>query len=172
MKIDGRPLDLAQLQTHVDGIKFDAWKPELVVIHHCGAPSLAQRPLGFIPQHMLNLKDYYEGRGWRSGPHAFIDEEKIWLFTPLNARGVHAVSFNRNAWGLEMLGDYDSEDPYAGRGLNVLTITAKATAVLLRKLGKDIQAIRFHRDDPKTSKSCPGRLVDKAHFTALVAASL
>jgi hypothetical protein len=71
-----------------------------------------------------------------------------------------------------MLGNYDVEDPWAGRGLKVLTMTARVTAALLRKLGKDVQAIRFHREDPKTRKSCPGKKVCKEKFVALVAAAM
>lgn len=172
MKIDGRPLTIAQFAQHVATLDLFAWRPSFVVIHHCAAPSLAQRPNGFLPQHMQNLRLFYEGKGWSAGPHLFTDDDQVWLFSPLTARGVHAVSFNRNAWGIEMLGDYDSEDPWSGRGLQVLTTTARATAILLKKLSLDVSAIRFHRDDPKTSKTCPGTKVSKERFTALVAAAL
>lgn len=172
MKIDGRPFLQPDLEDHLIDLEFGAWRPTHVCIHHCAAPSLAQRPGGFLPQHMLNLKSYYEGLGWKSGPHIFTDEDQAWMFTPLTQRGVHAVSFNRDSWGIEMLGDYDVEDPWSGRGLRVLTMTARVTAALLRKLKKDVGAIRFHREDPKTRKSCPGRKVDKSKFVALVAAAL
>jgi N-acetylmuramoyl-L-alanine amidase CwlA len=174
MNIDGRGLNIEQFEKHVEALKFDgSFKPEFVVIHHCAAPSLAQRPAGFQPVHMQNLRSYYGTElGWSAGPHLFTDDDQVWLFTPINQRGVHAISFNRNGIGIEMLGDYDSEDPWSGRGLNVLTVTAKATAILLKKLGKDVSAIRFHRDDPKTSKTCPGTKISKERFTALVAAAM
>lgn len=155
--IEGFALYLAQLQ-------FGDWKPELIVVHHCAEPSLAQRPKGFIPQHMQNLKEFYEGKGWSAGPHMFVDDHAVWLFSPMTARGDHAVSFNRNSIGIEMLGDYDSEDPKSGRGLAVVTLTAKVVKLLMKKLGKDTSCIRFHRDDPKTSKTCPGKKITKDWF--------
>lgn len=173
IKIDGRRMNIEQFAEHVAGIQFSGpFKPELVVIHHCAAPSLAQRPVGFKEQHMLNLEDFYEKKDWKSGPHLFTDDDEVWLFTPINEKGVHAVSFNRNGIGIEMLGDYDSEDPWTGRGLNVLTITAKAAAILLKKLGKGVDAIRFHREDPATTKSCPGTKIQKDRFVALVQAQM
>lgn len=172
MHIIGTPCTVAQFADHIASLQLDAWRPSLVCIHHCAAPSLAQRPVGFLPQHMLNLQAFYESKGWSAGPHLFTDEDQAWLFSPLDRRGVHAVSFNSSAWGIEMLGDYDIEDPWAGRGLNVLTLTAKITALLLRKIGGDVHDIRFHRDDPKTTKSCPGRRIDKSRFVALVAAAM
>ena len=42
----------------------------------------------------------------------------------MTAHGVHAVSFNSTGVGIEMLGNYDIEDPRTGRGLQVLTTTA------------------------------------------------
>lgn len=176
MIIIGKAFALAEFQSYVDRLELGTWQPSLVVIHHTAAPSLAMRPVGWQPQHMANLKYHYEhnvkGAPWSAGPHIFTDEEKVWIFSPLEKRGVHAVSFNALGWGIEMLGDYDAEDPWSGRGLNVMTLTAHATAILLQKIGRDAAAIRFHRDDPKTTKSCPGRKVNKARFIALVAAAL
>lgn len=168
MKIVGKPLKIAEFAAYIAALELKTWRPSLVVIHHCAAPSLAQRPVGWVPQHMLNLQDFYEKKGWSAGPHIFTDEDEAWLFSPLDARGVHAVSFNATGWGIEMLGDYDSEDPWSGRGLKVLTTAAEVAAILLRKIGRDETAIRFHRDDPKTSKTCPGRKVDKDRFVKLV----
>ena len=142
-----------------------------VCIHHCGAPSLAQRPKGFIIQHLHNLKSYYSSQlGWRSGPHLFIDEDEIFGMTPLTETGVHAVSFNRNSIGIEVLGDYDTEDPLTGRGRKCFEVTARTTKLLLDWLGLPINSstILFHRDDPKTSKSCPGKKVTKDWFINLV----
>lgn len=172
MNIIGQPLDLAALGFYMQALRLGSWRPSFVVIHHCAAPSLAQRPHGFQPQHMRNLKDYYESKGWSAGPHMFIDEDQAWLFSPLTARGVHAVSFNSDSWGLEMLGDYDTEDPWSGRGLQVLTLAAQVTAILLRKLQRDSAAVRFHRDDPRTTKTCPGSRISKDRFLSLVDSAL
>lgn len=168
MKIIGKGFHLPEFQSYLDSITFGAWKPSRICIHHCAAPSLAQRPNGFLDQHMPNLQDFYEGKGWSAGPHLFIDDDQAWVFSPLNQRGVHAVSFNSTAIGIEMLGDYDTEDPWSGRGAHVLSTTAQVVTMLLAKLRLTKSAIVLHRDDPKTSKTCPGKLIRKDAFLELV----
>ncbi len=160
----------AAFATHLESLKFNTWKPSCIVIHHCSEPSLAQRPIGFQSKHMENLRDFYEGKGWHAGPHLFIDDHAVWTFSPMTEPGVHAVSFNKTGVGIEMLGDYDVEDPWTGRGLDVLTNTAKAVRGLMRRLSLDETCIRFHRDDPKTSKTCPGTKISHEQFLALVRA--
>jgi hypothetical protein len=160
---------LAEFKSYLSTVDFSMWKPSLVVIHHCAAPSLAQRPKGFIQQHMENLQDYYEEKlGWSAAPHIFTDEDEAWVFNPLNQIGTHAVSYNSRGIGIEMLGDYDNEDPWSGRGLQVLTMTANVTNALLARLQLTESAIRFHRDDPKTTKTCPGELIEKGRFLQLL----
>ncbi len=142
-------------------------KPEWargVCLHHCSAPSLAQRPDGFKAQHLENLRGFYrDTKGWSAGPHAFTDEDQIWGLTPFQEKGTHAVSFNRSHLGIEVLGDYDSENPLQGRGLACWQTTFAATKALLDWLGLPVneQTVKFHRDDPKTSKTCPGTKVTK-----------
>lgn len=95
-------------------------------------------------------------------------EDGIIVFQRLDRRGVHARSFNSDGWGIEMLGDYDVEDPTTGRGLKVLKNAASAISTLLGVNGGDTGDIKFHRDDPKTDKSCPGKRVSKAMVATLV----
>jgi hypothetical protein len=144
-----------------------------VTIHHTGAPSLAQRKSGLLAQHILNIKAYYQSLGWNRGPHLFVDEDQIFGMTPLNVPGIHAVSFNRNSIGIEILGDYDSEDPLTGRGLACMKNTAAITKALFNWLDMPVNenTLKFHRDDPKTSKTCPGKKVKKDWFISLVQGS-
>lgn len=136
-----------------------------VCLHHTAAPSLAQRPKGWTIQHIENMREFYKGMGWKSGPHLYTDEDQIFGMTPLAETGVHAVSFNRSAIGIEALGFYSKgeEDPKTGRGLYVWFNTARVTRLLLDWLNLPINAktVLFHRDDPKTSKDCPGARVSK-----------
>jgi N-acetylmuramoyl-L-alanine amidase CwlA len=161
--IENKGLSIEAFKQHVAGLKL-SWKPKFVVIHHTAAPSLAQRPNGFTEQHMRNIESFYEEKGWSAGPHLFIDDDQVWLFSTLEKKGVHAVAFNVNGIGIEMLGNYDVEDPKSGRGYLIITNTAKAVAILLKKLGLTNDSIRFHRDDPNTSKTCPGTKVEKSWF--------
>ena len=76
MKILGRAYRPDEFAAYLQTLKWTVWKPSLVVIHHCAAPSLAQRPHGFIDQHMRNLQDFYESKGWSAGPHLFVDDDQ------------------------------------------------------------------------------------------------
>ncbi len=94
--------------------------------------------------------------------------------TPLHVPGIHAVSFNRNSIGIEILGEYDTEDPCSGRGLECMKIAAATAKVLFEWLDIPVNAdtLKFHRDDPKTSKTCPGKKVKKDWFISLVQSSV
>lgn len=138
-----------------------------VCVHHTAEPSLAQRPSGLKVQHIKNIQSFYEGLGWSAGPHLFVStDDQIFGMSSLWRRGVHAKSFNRSSIGLEMLGDFDNESPTSGRGLDVVETTAQTVAVLLMRMGLQAnnETVLFHRDDPRTRKSCPGVLVNKAWF--------
>lgn len=138
-----------------------------ITMHHTASPSLRQRPNGLKAQHIQNIQSYYQGTlGWSRGPHLFIDDDQIFGMSPLDERGVHAVSFNRSHIGIEVLGDYDSEDPYSGRGLACWNMATRAAAAILERTGWGVDSINGHRDDPRTSKSCPWKKVDLKDFRA------
>ena len=136
-----------------------------VCLHHTASPSLAQRPKGWTIQHIENMREFYKGMGWKSGPHLYTDEDQVFGMTPLTETGVHAVSFNRSAIGIEALGFYSKgeENPMSGRGLEVWKTTAFVTHKLLGwlDLPANDKTVLFHRDDPRTSKDCPGSEVHK-----------
>jgi hypothetical protein len=157
------------LERYLSGIPTPAWA-RAVTLHHTAAPSLAQRPGGLTDQHVINIRDFYKGKGWQSGPHFFVDDRRIMGMTPVNEKGIHAVSFNGNSIGIEVLGDYDNESPLTGRGLICWRNAALATSALLEWLGvgPNQHTVLFHRDDPKTSKTCPGNLVAKDWVMKLI----
>lgn len=150
-------------------IKPPSWAKR-VCLHHCAAPSLAQRPQGFKAQHLQNLKSFYQGLGWNRGPHFFTDEDQIWGMTPPTIKGIHSVGWNSTAIGIEALGNYDVEDHQNGRGLQVWMTTASATLELLNWLGLPVNkdTVTFHRLDKRTSKSCPGKKVNHDWIINLV----
>ena len=144
-----------------------------VTMHHTAAPSLATRPRGLTIQHIENIAAYYQRElGWSRGPHLFIDEDQIFGMSPMGERGIHAVSFNRTHIGIEVLGNYDSETPDSGRGQACWDTAAEAAAAILLRAGWTTSAINGHRDDPRTGKSCPGRLVDLDKFRQVVSARM
>ena len=142
-----------------------------VTLHHTASPSLTQRPEGLKLQHIINIRDFYKNeKGWSSGPHLFTDEDQIWGMCPLTEKGVHAVSFNSRYLGIEALGDYDLEDPMKGRGLLVWQTTAQSAAALFKwlEITPTRDTLKFHRDDSKTTKSCPGDKVSKGWVLEMV----
>lgn len=169
-RIDGRPMTVAQFAAHVAAMTFPAWRPSGIAVHNTANPSLyplkghgSWHGASITPaQRVKNLAAYYSGLGWRAGPHLFIDDEFIWLFTPLNQPGVHSPSWNGTKIGIEMVGDYDVEAFSSGPGAKVRANTVAALAILHAKLGLDPNSIKLHKEDPRTTHACPGRNVDKA----------
>lgn len=134
-----------------------------VCFHHTWFPSLSDRPDGFKANHIANMRDFYRTKGWKSGPHLYADDDQLWGMSELQERGVHAVSFNAEYIGIEVLGNFDIESPYSGRGSACWFTAMQAALCLLDRAAIPLtpEAIKFHRDDPQTSKSCPGNLVKK-----------
>lgn len=157
----GKVWDAEAFKRHVASIDL-SWAKG-VTLHHTAAPSLAQRPQGLKIQHLRNLQHYYEhDLGWSAGPHLFVDEDQIYGLSPMTRTGTHARSFNKTHIGIEVLGDYDQESPTSGRGLQCWQMAAAATSILLASIKAGTW--NFHRDDPKTSKTCPGGLVTEELF--------
>lgn len=164
----------ATFSEYLRGKKPPLWATS-ITLHHTASPSLEQRPLGFTAQHIRNIQHYYQRTlGWTKGPHFFIDEDQIWGMTPPTMQGIHAKSFNSSSIGIEVLGNYDSEDPNSARGKLCWQTTALASKILLDWIGvsPNPRTVLFHRDDPKTSKTCPGTKVKKDTVIALISGSV
>lgn len=132
---------------YVAGLRWAAWRPRFCVLHHTGAPTLAQWLSGApAATRMQNLQHYYRDElGWSAGPHLFVAPDLIWVFTPLTVPGVHSPSWNLLSWGIEMVGDYDTEDFFAGDGLRVHRNAIAALATLHEALGLAPAARHLHR---------------------------
>lgn len=171
----------AQFLDYLENLKFGAWRPRYVTMHHTGGPSLATwktyaHGTRKVPitdaQWMKNLAAYYGNElGWNAGPHFFFTPDNFCVLSLPEKRGVHAVSFNANSWGVECVGDFDAE-PFTP---DLANRYAEGLACLHLALGMspdpyqfNTRGLHFHRDDPKTSKTCPGRKVDKQKMIDLV----
>jgi hypothetical protein len=143
-------------------LQWTAWRPSFIVLHNTAIPSLRQRPDGLTQQHIKNLEGFYRDvQKWKSGPHLFIDDTQIWVFTPLIVSGTHSPSWNKLALGIEMLGDFETESFSSGRGLKVRKNTVAAIATLSAVLGIDPHTMWIHREDARTTHKCPGIKVQK-----------
>jgi len=166
----GRVWNPKTLEEYLSTIKKPDWC-KAITLHHTGVPSLVQRPQGLNIGMIANIRDFYKNdNGWSAGPHLYIDEDEIYGLCDLRKKGVHAISFNKIAIGIEVLGWYDKEDPKTGRGLACWQTAAGAVRVLLNwlNLEPNEDTVLFHRDDPETCGTCPGTLVEKEWVIDLV----
>jgi hypothetical protein len=169
--IVGLAYDADAFDKYCHALSWPAWRPSFVVLHNTASPTLAQRPNGLTHQHILNLEAFYrDTQKWSAGPHLFVDDHHIWVFTPLNLSGVHSPSWNKVALGVEMLGDYHTEAFDSGRGRAVHDNAVAAIATLSAVLAIDPETMKLHREDPETTHKCPGKNVNKQAFIADVKA--
>jgi hypothetical protein len=164
--IVGRSFTASQFDDYVRELVMSDWKPSFVVLHNTSEPRLADWHRVPGEQRMQNLEDYYRNPdpsvhkpAWSAGPHLFVADDLIWVFTPLTTSGVHSPSWNGISWGVEMVGEYD-EEPFSEQ---VRDNVIAALASLHAKLDLDPRGLRFHKEDPKTThKDCPGKFVSKS----------
>ena len=167
--IIGASFSPAGFDQYCHSLTWPQWRPSFVALHNTEIPTLAAQPHGLSKDDILALEHYYRyeagkkaGKPWTAGPHLFIDDHQIWVFTPLTVSGVHSPCFNKVALGVEMLGNYDTEAFDSGRGLAVQTNTIAALATLHAVLGLDPATLRLHKEDVcSTHRHCPGRNVSK-----------
>lgn len=171
--IVGRKFSATEFSDYIAHLPLESWKPTRVVLHNTANPSLKSRPNGLTNQHIQDLHYYYQfqapvksgKKGWSGGPHLFVDQLGIWVFNPLDRKGTHSPSFNANGWGVEMLGDYETEAFDTGDGLKVQENALGAVAGMFRRLGiaKLTETnFKFHYEDLKTDHACPGKNVKKS----------
>ena len=154
-----------QFDIFTANITLTDWRPQFIVLHNTATPRLDQWHNVSGAARMQNLQTYYrDTMKWSAGPHLFIDDSIIWTFTPLTSPGVHSPSWNRESWGVEMVGDYDHET--FGRAVRWNTLRALSSLCRLGTMDP-AGAIRLHKEDPLTThKHCPGKNVDKTDIIA------
>ena len=171
MTIEGKNLTLDEFRRYARNYDFGRIKPSWLVIHHTWSPTKAQwRGATSV----AGLKSYYESKGWSAGPHLFIAEDGVWLFTPMSKVGIHAGEGNAKylfgmlkgySIGIEVVGDYDAEKWTGETYKNAIGVIN----VLMEVLGIKNEDIFFHRDYPSAKKSCPGWAITKEWLGAELA---
>jgi hypothetical protein len=142
-------------------LELAAWTPKVVTLHHTYKPDLSSwqglKSLDALERY------YYITKKWHRGPHFFVSDEAWYLLSPPERPGVHSLAFNATGWGVEVihdgdkapLGDHQAKTLYQGLGS------------LFKKLKLNpATALRFHRDDPRAYKTCPGLKITKADILA------
>lgn len=160
--IVGKGFTSSDFEQYVKTIRLEAWRPQFVVVHNTQAPKLSDWHKKPGEEHLQDLQNYYRDQmHWSAGPHLFIADDLIWVFTPLTTPGVHSPSWNAISWGVEIVGDYDLESLGDGTRENAVT----ALAALHALAGLDPQSLHIHKEDPKTTHTyCPGKNIVKADF--------
>lgn len=156
--------DQAGFDAYVRGLGAMQWNPIGITLHNTFFPNLQMvddyLASGKYSEGQLveNWWTNYRRMGWFGGPHLFIFRDKIQVANPLTMHGTHSPSFNKDRFGIEMIGDYDKETmPDTIRSNSI-----HAAACLLHKIGKPAneKTIVFHGEDPRTThKHCPGHNV-------------
>ena len=170
MQIIGKGLTLDEFRRYVKGYDFGRIKPDGLVIHHTWKPRKDQ---WYGDNSIEGLRKYYEEKGWSNGPHLFISDSHVWLFTPMNTVGIHAGAGNVTyQWGrlkgytigIEVVGDYDAEKWSGKTKDNALG----AIQILMTQLKLSTEQVTFHRNW-MPSKTCPGAAITKEWLFAELA---
>ena len=170
LSASGKGRTIVEMQEFVNKLPATTWASGMV-LHNTAAPNLGQWTQQNRAQRILNLERYFrDERGWPSAPHAFVDQfpDGIWAFTPFTEKGTHSPSWNGTRLGIEMIGDYSTDDDDAGPGLVVKKNTVALFAMLHTRYGWNPETIKLHKEDPRTTHDCPGKDIDKAEFINLV----
>ncbi len=179
--IVGKFVDLSGFAAHVEALAFTGWTPQFVVVHNTSAPSLAnyadwrahpERHGNWTPEQWLqNLRSYYANEEhWTAGPHAFVCPDGIGLFTPFTQRGTHSPAWIAITWGIETVGEFETEPFDNGSRTNLIAVLG----ILHARIGLNpadykfgAHGLHFHKEDPITThKTCPGRHMVKADLVA------
>jgi hypothetical protein len=145
--------DAAALAAHMDQLGPITWYTG-VTVHHTAIPTVAQWR---GEQSMVAIGRHYRVTNkWSAGPHIFVGPDGIWTGTPLTQRGIHAVSFNATHVGVEVVGNYDAH----GWLEPIRSYTYDVLELLLRRRGLLASKLNGHRNDPQTTKHCPGHAID------------
>jgi len=150
---DLKPVKFLDTGTPIEGMTLhNTWMPDL------------KRVKGYLDSKKWTAEQLidnwwvsYRKMKWRSGPHIFIfPNGKIYVATALTERGTHSPSYNRARFGIEVIGNYDTE--ILPDDMRQLTIHCFATLYKALGMRATEKNFAFHGEDPKTShRGCPGK---------------
>lgn len=166
----GKGRTIEEMRLFISNLPHTTWASGMV-LHNTAAPALWQWTRTNRAQRILSLEVYFRDiRKWNSAPHAFVDYDYVWNFTPYTVSGTHTRSWNGTKLGIEMVGNFalGVDDDDAGLGLQIKKNTAALFALLHSHYGWDPETIKLHKDDPQTTHDCPGNDIEKRDFISMV----
>lgn len=184
---------------------FGPTPPDYIVLHHTAIPSTlaARYPSGAVwdanesglsrdqiktkrLRQLGKVRDYYRDvKGWDRGPHIWVDDLWIYLFTPMFDVGIHAALGNsyrsrdrklHYSIGIEAVGYYE----HVRWPETVARNVGMALAILRRRLGTfalvyrpgprntpqaHVGSLSSHRDYNKPQ--CPGSAITEAFYVGV-----
>lgn len=206
----GEALTADEFVAYVARYDFGSVLPDQIVLHNSANPDASWAPLDTDSRnnwdrneaglaldqikakrvHQLDaIRDYYrDTNGWSAGPHLFIDDLWIYLFTPMYDIGVHAKEGNsyhdaagklHYSIGIETVG-YFATHGWPAPMQELLRVAVQAlqgrlkTFEIVYKSAPRHQpaahqgSIAFHRDYNKAE--CPGPFITPAYAIPILAA--
>jgi len=110
-----------------------------------------------------NMRNYHVNtRGWSAiGQHVTLMPDGQYVTgRPFGKTPASIKGWNTGAFAIEMLGNFDTgNDPFDKAQKESILYIANYFG---EKIGYD--NVKFHREGPGVSKSCPGTAIDKAEF--------
>lgn len=182
--IVGRKFSAAEFDAYLRTLKFNSWRPAFVTVHNTSSPTRAlytawqqRNPPVTMERWLQNLVGYYrDQQHWSAGPHWFVANDGIGVFTPPTHPGVHTPSWNAISLGVETIGEFETE-PFDGavRDNLISSLASIHSALGLNPadyaLGR--HGLHFHKEDRRTThRTCPGRHMVKADLVAAVVAKM
>lgn len=200
----GEARTVEQFASYCASYHFGSTPPDFVVIHHTANPDASWAPLSSNPKTKWDrseagateaqikvkrkaqldgvMRYYRDTMGWLAGPHLFVDERWIWLFTPMYDVGIHAKAGNsyrdskkklHYSIGVEVIGYYEKQvwSPAVARNVGM------ALAILRKRLGTfsldyrpgptntpaaHVGSLSSHRDYNKPA--CPGKAITEQYY--------
>jgi len=182
MRILNKKFTIQEFVNYLNKKHFGNTPPFSLVIHHTWKPKIKDWK---GQSTILGLKKYYENKGWSAGPHIFVADDGIWLFTDMYSVGIHAGTGNATyvhkdgrtykgysvpssirdyfnfklqsySIGIEIVGDYDNKIWSDNIKRNALYCIKS----LQLRLDISNENIFFHRDF--SQKTCPGKAISKS----------
>lgn len=140
--------------------KMAAWRPRGAVLHNTGKmqwPGIVNGKTISPEQRLDNMSVDWQKRGFNGGPHLVIAPDgMIWAAWPLWKAGTHSPSWNQTFWGVETVGDFNSETPTEAM-LSSIGVALAGMYAMIGQVPSDA-TFKLHKEDPGTThKSCPGK---------------
>ncbi len=98
--IVGKGFTASDFSQYVTTVTFNAWRPQFVVLHNTAVPTFADWHKVPGEQRMKNLESFYrDTQKWSAGPHLFVADDLIWVFTPVEYAGCTLAILERDCLG-------------------------------------------------------------------------